>query len=194
MTSSICPHTIYHILRHTLRPIKGHSPHAKIEGTIKTLVFYILNGIRFNTQDFFIRQLAASGIDLFGLKFYAPWVMRLIKLHSTINYQASVCNHVIFLPEVDMSHEAIYPEPAKELVREYNAAFQSFSQPLEAVHVPNPPTAAGPLAGQLWLPHRAPTDATASTVAQRPQSVLMCSITKSFLFLFIRSRIGIMTR
>ena len=52
------PHTIYDILRHTLWPIKGHSPHAKIEGTMKTLVFYI-NDIRFNTQDFFIRQLAA---------------------------------------------------------------------------------------------------------------------------------------
>ena len=49
------PRTIYHILRHTLWPIKGHSPHAKIEGTMKTLVFYILNGIRFNTQDLFIR-------------------------------------------------------------------------------------------------------------------------------------------
>ena len=53
---------------------------------MKTLVFYIINGISFNSQDFFIRRLAASGIDLFGLKFYAPWVMRIIKLHSTINY------------------------------------------------------------------------------------------------------------
>ena len=54
------PCTIYHILRHTLWPIKGHSPPAKLEGTMKTLVFYIINGIRFNTQDFFIRQLTAS--------------------------------------------------------------------------------------------------------------------------------------
>ena len=96
------PCTIFHILRHTLWPIKGHSPSAKLEGTMKTLVFYILNGIRFNTQDFFIRQLAASGIDLFGLKFYAPWVMRLIKLHSSINYHTSACNHVVFLPDVDV--------------------------------------------------------------------------------------------
>ena len=81
---------------------------------MKTLVFYIINGIRFNTQDFFIRQLAASGIDLFGLKFYAPWVMCLIKLHSTIDYQPSARNHIVFLPEVDMSIEAIYPEPAKK--------------------------------------------------------------------------------
>ena len=81
------PRTIYHIIRRTLWPVKGHSPAAKLEGAMKTLVFYILNGISFNAQDFFIRQLAASGVDLFGLKFYAPWVMRLIKLHSSVNYQ-----------------------------------------------------------------------------------------------------------
>ena len=74
---------------------------------MKTLVFYILNGISFNAHDFFIRQLAASGFDLFGLKFYAPWVMRLIKRHSSVNYQPSARNHLIFLPEVDMSVEAI---------------------------------------------------------------------------------------
>ena len=37
------------------------------------------------------------------------------------------------------------------------------------VHVPNPPAPVGPLAGQLRLPHRANTDETASTVAQRPK-------------------------
>ena len=83
------PRTIYHIIRRTLWPIKGHSPAAKLEGTMKTLVFYILNGKSFNAQDFFIRQLAASGSDIFGLKFYAPRVMRLINLHSAINYQTS---------------------------------------------------------------------------------------------------------
>ena len=117
----------------TLWPIKEHSPHAKLEGAMKTLVFYILPGKCFNAQDFFIRQLAASGIDLFGLKFYAPWVMRLIKLHSTINYQASAHDHVVFLPEVYMSHEAIYHVPTKEPIRKDNVAFQSFTQPIEGV-------------------------------------------------------------
>ena len=49
------PHTIYHITRRTLWPVKGHSPAAKLEGAMKTLVFYIFNGINFNAQDFFIR-------------------------------------------------------------------------------------------------------------------------------------------
>ena len=43
------PRTIYHIIRRTLWPIKGHSPHAKLEGAMKTLVFYILHGKCFNT-------------------------------------------------------------------------------------------------------------------------------------------------
>lgn len=72
-------------------------------------------------------------------------MMRLIKLRSTINYQASARNHVVFLFEVDMSHEAIYPQPAKEPLRKDNAAFQSFSAPIEATHVPNL-VVAGPLA------------------------------------------------
>ena len=49
------PRTIYHIIRRTLWSIKGHSSSAKLEGLMKTLVFYILNGISFNAQDFFIR-------------------------------------------------------------------------------------------------------------------------------------------
>ena len=110
------PYQAYHIIRRTLWPIKGHSSSAKLEGAMKTLVFYILNGINFNARDFFIHQFAASGLDIFGLKFYAPWVMRLIKLHSDVKYQPSACNHVIFLPKVDMSVEAIYPEPAKEAI------------------------------------------------------------------------------
>ena len=64
---------------------------------------------------------------------------------------------------------AIYLEPAKKPLHEYNVAFQSFTQPIEGVHVPNPPAPDGPPAGQLRLLHHANTDATASTVAQRPQ-------------------------
>src|SRR5215216_6344976 len=130
---------------------------------MKTSVFYIVNGIRFNTQDFFIRQLAASGIDLFGLKIYAPWVMRLIKLHSMVNYQPSTRNHVVFLPDVDMSYEAIYPKPSKKPIHEHNAEHHSFTQDIDGIHVPNSSAPAYPLVGHLHLPHRANTDATTST-------------------------------
>ena len=132
---------------------------------MKTLVFYILNGISFNAQDFFIRQLAASGVDLFGLKFYAPWVMRLIKLHSSIKYQPSARNHLIFLPEVDMSVEAIYPEPAKEPIYLHNVGHQSFTQPIEGVQAVS---RVYHLAGNTRTP-RTHTEATASTIAQRPR-------------------------
>ena len=129
------------------------------------MVFYIVNGIRFNSQDIFITQLAASGIDLFGLKFYGPWVMRLIKLHSSVDYHPSVRNHLIFLPEVDMSIEAIYPEPAKEPLYLHNVDRQSFTQPIEGVLAA---TRVYPLVGNMRAPHRAPTEATESTIAQRP--------------------------
>ena len=163
------PRIVYHILRRTLWPIKGHSSEAKLEGAMKTLVFYIVNGIRFNSQDFIIRQLAASGIDLFGLKFYAPWVIRLIKLHCSVNYHPSSRNHLVFLPEVDLSVEAIYLEPAKEPLYLHNVDHQSFTQPIEGVHVPNAAIPAYPLAGNVRMPHRANTEAIASTIAQRPR-------------------------
>ena len=136
---------------------------------MKTLVFYIFNGISFNAQDFFIRQLAASGSDLFGLKFYAPWVMHSIKRHSTFNNRPSARNHIVFLPDVVMSVEAIYPEPAKKPLHLWNAEFRSFAQRIDGVHVPNVATHTYPLAGNTRLPHRAPTEATESTIAQRPQ-------------------------
>ena len=71
--------------------------------------------------------------------------------------------------EVQMSYEATYPEHVKKPLHEYNVAFQSFTQPIEGVHVPNPPAPAGPLAGQLRLMHHANNNATVSTIAQRPQ-------------------------
>jgi hypothetical protein len=113
---------------------------------MKTLIYYVLNGIRFNTHDFFIRKLAASSIDLFGLKFYAPWIMRLIMLCSPVQYQPSARNHHIFLPEVDVSHEVIYPQADKTPIDDDNAAHQSLSGHIEAIHIPNA-AAPGLLAG-----------------------------------------------
>ena len=43
------PLIVYHILRRTLWPLKGNSSEAKLEGAMKTLVFYTGNGIRFNS-------------------------------------------------------------------------------------------------------------------------------------------------
>ena len=95
--------------------------------------------------------------------------MCLIKLHSTINYQPSARNHIVFLPDVDMSIEAIYPEPAKKPLDLQNAEFQSFTQPIEGIHVPNSATPAYPLAGNICVPHHANTEATDNTSAQQPR-------------------------
>ena len=183
------PHTIYHIIRKTLWPVKGHSSAAKLEGAMKTLVFYIFNGISFNGQDFFIRKLAASGSDIFGLKFYAPWVMRLIKRHSAFNYQLSARNHLIFLPEVDLSVEAIYPEPAKDPIYLHNVDHQSFTQPIEGVPAVS---RVYPLAGNTRAP-RAQNDTTGSTIAQRPQRRSHVLNDKSFSSCYTRNRTNITT-
>ena len=95
--------------------------------------------------------------------------MRLIKLHSTIDYQPSAFNHIVFLPEVDLSIEAIYPEPAKKPLHLQNAEHQSFSQPIDGILVPNAATPAYPLAGNMRMPHHSNTEATSSTIAQRPR-------------------------
>ena len=92
--------------------------------------------------------------------------MRLIKLHSAISYQPSARNHRIFLPDVDMSIEAIYPEPAKEPLSLQNAEHQSFSQNIEGVEAV---TRVYPLAGTTRAPHPASTEAIDSTTAPRPK-------------------------
>ena len=92
--------------------------------------------------------------------------MRLIKLHTAFNYQPSARNHIIFLPDVDMSVEAIYLELDKEPLYLHNVDRQSFTQPIEGVLAA---TQVYPLASTTRAPHRAPTEATNSTIAQRPQ-------------------------
>ena len=92
--------------------------------------------------------------------------MRLIKLHSAVSYQPSARNHRIFLPAIDMSVEAIYPEPAKEPLSLQNVEHQSFSQNIEGVEAV---TRVYPLAGTTHAPHRALTEATESTIAERPK-------------------------
>ena len=100
------------------------------------------------------------------MKFYAPWVMRLINLHSAINYQPSARNHLIFLKEVNLSVDAIYPDPAKEPLCLHNADHQSFTQPIPSHYVPNAITRVYPLAGNTRAPLQANTE---STIAQRPR-------------------------
>ena len=65
-----------------------------------------------------------------------------------------------------MSVEPIYPDPAKKPLCLQNVEHQSFTQPIEGVQAA---TRIYPLAGNTRLPHRAPTEAIESTIAQRPK-------------------------
>ena len=73
------------------------------------------------------------------------------------------------MPEVDLSVEAIYPEPTKEPLYLHNIDHQSFTHPIEGVHVPNASIPAYPMAGNVRMPRRANIEATTSTIAQRPR-------------------------
>ena len=98
-------------------------------------------------------------MDLFGLKSYAPWIMRLIKLRSTVQYEPSGHTHHIFLPEVDAPHEVIYPSADKDprIVEAIHSAY------MEAIHLTNvAPTSE--ITGQFRLPRQANTEVTTSTV------------------------------
>jgi hypothetical protein len=103
-------------------------------------------------------------MDLFGLKFYAPWIIHLIKLRSTVQYEPSGRTHHIFLPKDDAPHEVIYPSADKDprIVEASHSAY------MEAIHLPNvAPTSKH--AGQFRQPRQANTEAITSTVPQRPQ-------------------------
>ena len=69
------------------------------------------------------------------------------------------------MPEVDLSAEAIYPEPAKDPIYLHNVDRQSFTQPIEGVQAVS---RVYPLASNTRAP-RTQTKATASTISQRPQ-------------------------
>lgn len=131
------PRTIYHILRHTLWLVKGHNSSYHVQGALKTVLFNVVHGIKFNMQDLFIRYLASSGMELFEPKVYAPWIMRLINRCTNTNYKPSFKNHGVHLPEVHVIREVIYPAPAKAPVFDDHARHQSFAEDIEAVHIPN---------------------------------------------------------
>ena len=97
------PRTIYHILTKTLSPIKGHdSNEEEVVGIMKNLLFNIIHGIPVNFHNFFMRTLANVAMSPFELKPYAPWIMRFIRIRSSLNYKADTLNHCSYLPPIEV--------------------------------------------------------------------------------------------
>ena len=97
------PRTIYKIMTKTLCPIKGrNSDTHEVIDVMKNLPFYIIHGIPFDIQEFFMRTLITYAQSPFDLKPYAPWIMRLIKSRSSINYEADKQNHLSYVPPVEL--------------------------------------------------------------------------------------------
>ena len=92
---------------------------------------------------------------------HAPHQATLICQLSTICSQSSD-----LFTGVDMLVEAIYSDPAKKPLCLQNVEHQRFTQPIEGVQAV---TRIYPMAGNTRLPHHAQTEATESTIAQRPK-------------------------
>lgn len=133
-----------------------------------------MNGIKFNLQDFFLRQLAASSMDLFEQKVYAPWIMHPYKHRSNIDFKPSCRNHHIFLPNVEVIHEDIYPNPAKAPTSVDVVAHQSFSDHLEDIHISNV-ASQDRLTGQFRQPHDTTIEATTSNLPHYLVTFIMFS-------------------
>lgn len=103
------PRTIYHILCNTLCPVKGFKSTSKLVRVMKNVVYNITYGIRFNMHHFFLRVLATIAIAPYDQKAYAPWIMRFIRHHTNIPYEACGRNHIVLLPKVEVLHDTIYP-------------------------------------------------------------------------------------
>ena len=97
------PRTVYRILTKTLSPIKGHdSNEEEVVGIMKNLLFNITHGVPLNYHDFFMRTLTNVALSPFELKPYAPWIMRFLRLRSSINYKADTLNHGSYLPPIEV--------------------------------------------------------------------------------------------
>ena len=49
-----------------------------------------------------MRTLANVALSPFELKPYAPWIMRFLRIRSSLNYKADFQNHLSYLPPVEV--------------------------------------------------------------------------------------------
>src|SRR3954471_20116402 len=97
------PRTVYRILTKTMSPIKGHdSSDEEVVGIMKNLLFNIIHGVPVNFHDFFMRTLANIAMSPFKLKPYAPWIMKFIRIRSSLNYKPETLNHCSYLPPIEV--------------------------------------------------------------------------------------------
>ena len=108
------PQTVYKILAKSIYPIKGHNSDTdEVVGVMKNLLFYIIHGVPFNIQEFFMRTLITYAQTPFELKPYAPWIMRFIRSRTSINYEADKQNHLSYVPPVEVLQNTIASVPGK---------------------------------------------------------------------------------
>ncbi|KAI4971595.1 hypothetical protein ZWY2020_002509 [Hordeum vulgare] len=107
------PRYVYRILCSVIAPIKGHDDEEDVVGIMKNILFNIIHGIPINIHDLFLRTLADNAMSPFDHKIYAPWLMRLIRTRTGINFHADFNNHVGYMPPIRVNKKTFEPVEAK---------------------------------------------------------------------------------
>lgn len=102
------PSTLYRILAKSFCPIKGYESTAEeVIGIMKTILHNLCMSGSINVLDFFFRTLVDAAQNPHILKPYAPWIMKLIRVTTGIDFQPDHPNHRTYLPPVEVLQHTI---------------------------------------------------------------------------------------
>src|SRR3954471_20866170 len=102
------PSTMYRILAKSFCPIKGYESTAEeVVGVMKIILHNLCMSRPINVPDFFFRTLVDAAQNPHILKPYAPWIMKLIRAVTRIEYQPDHPNHRTYLPPVEVLQHTI---------------------------------------------------------------------------------------
>src|ERR1041384_91842 len=102
------PSTLYRILAKTFCPIKGYESTAEeVIGIMKTILQNLCMSGSINVPDFFFRNLVDAAQNPHILKPYAPWIMKLIRVKTSIDFQLDRLNHRTYLPPVEVLQKTL---------------------------------------------------------------------------------------
>src|SRR3954464_10837996 len=102
------PSTLYRILAKSFCPIKGYESTAEeVIGIMKNIRHSLCMSGPINVPDFFFRTLVDAAQNPHVLKPYAPWIMKLIKVKTGIDFQPAHPNHRTYLPPVEVLQNTI---------------------------------------------------------------------------------------
>src|SRR3954469_16795786 len=102
------PSTMYRILAKSFCPIRGYESTAEeVVGVMKNILHSLCMSGPINIPDFFFRTMMDAAHNPHILKPYAPWIMKLIRVKTGIDFQPDHPNHRTYLPPVEVLQNTI---------------------------------------------------------------------------------------